>query len=105
MAAETTDLTIEILRRIQADMAEHRRETRQLQQSFVDVARLIQRMDGRFSGLERRIDDQKSDLETMFKMELIGQYAHQQTKLEQVIHDELADVRERLDRIDAKLAD
>ena len=86
-------------------MAEHRRETRQLQQSFVDVARLIQRMDGRFSGLERRIDDQKSDLETMFKMELIGQYAHQQTKLEQVIHDELADVRERLDRIDAKLAD
>ena len=86
-------------------MAEHRRETRQLQQSFVDVARLIQRMDGRFSGLERRIDDQKSDLETMFNMELIGQYAHHQTKLEQVIHDELADVRERLDRIDAKLAD
>ena len=86
-------------------MAEHRRETRQLQQSFVDVARLIQRMDGRFSGLERRINDQKSDLETMFKMELIGQHAHQQTKIEQLIQNELADVRERLDRIELKLAD
>jgi len=105
MATETTDLTIEILRRMQADIAEHRRETRQLQQSFVDVARLIQRMDSRFTDLERRIGDQKSDLETMFKMELIGQHAHQQTKIEQLVHEEFADVRERLDRIEAKLAD
>lgn len=79
-------------------MAEHRRETRQLQQSFVDVARLIQRMD-------QRMSETKSDLETMFKIELIGQHAHQQTKIEQLIHDEFADVRERLDRIEAKLAD
>ncbi len=98
MATETTDLSIEILRRIQADIAEHRRETRQLQQSFVDVVRLIQRMD-------QRMSETKSDLETMFKMEVIGQHAHQQTRIEQIIHNELADVRARLDRIEAKLAD
>lgn len=79
MATDTTDLTIEISRRIQADQAAHRQETRALQQGFVDIARLIQRMDTRFSDMERRLSDVKSDLETMFKMELIGQNAHHHT--------------------------
>lgn len=100
MATETTDLTIEILRRIQADQAGQRQDTRQLQESFVDVVRLIQRMD-------QRISDMKSDLETMFKMELIGQHAHQQTRIEQMLDDRLALMEERfnerLSRIEAKL--
>jgi hypothetical protein len=107
MATETTDLTVEILRRIQAEQAGQRQETRQLQQSFVDIARLIQRLDQRFTEIERRVDDVKLDLETMFKMELIGQHAHQQTRLEQMMDDRLAGLEERLasrlDRIDAKL--
>ncbi len=103
MATDTSDLTIDILRRIQSDQAAHRQETRALQQSFVDVARLIQRMDTRFDHMERRISDVKADLETMFKMELIGQHAHHQTQVEQMIHNELSDVREQLTRIDAKL--
>lgn len=100
MATETTDLTIEILRRIQADQAGQRQDTRRLQESFVDVVRLIQRMD-------QRISDMKSDLETMFKMELIGQHAHQQTRIEQLLDDRLALMEERfnerLSRIEAKL--
>lgn len=100
MATETTDLTIEILRRIQADQAGQRQDTRQLQESFVDVVRLIQRMD-------QRISDMKSDLETMFKMELIGQHAHQQTRIGQMLDDRLALMEERfnerLSRIEAKL--
>lgn len=89
MATETTDLTNEILRRIQAEQAGQRQDVRQLQQSFVDVARLIQRMD-------QRLSDMKSDLETMFKVELIGQQAHQQTRLEQAIDEKLAGLEERL---------
>lgn len=100
MATETTDLTIAILRRIQADQAGQRQDTRQLQESFVDVVRLIQRMD-------QRISDMKSDLEAMFKMELIGQHAHQQTRIEQMLDDRLALMEERfnerLSRIEAKL--
>lgn len=101
MATEAADLTIEILRRMQADMAAHRQETRALQQSFVDVVRLIQRLD-------QRIADSKADLETMFKMELIGQHAHQLTRIELMVDDRLAGLEERLaawlDRIEAKLA-
>ena len=82
---------------MQADITAHRQETRALQQSFVDVVRLIQRLD-------QRIADSKADLETMFKMELIGQHAHHQTQIEQLMHGELGDIRERLDRIDAKLS-
>lgn len=89
MATETTDLTIEILRRIQAGQ---RQDVRQLQQSFVDVVRLIQRMD-------QRLSDMKADLETMFKMELIGQHAHQQTRLEQVMDERLSGVEERLTQL------
>lgn len=66
----------------------------------MDVVRLIQRMD-------QRISDMKSDLETMFKMELIGQHAHQQTRIEQLLDDRLALMEERfnerLSRIEAKL--
>ena len=101
MATDTTDLILEILKRLQADM-------RGLQQSFVDVARLIQRMDTRFSDTDRRISELKADLETMFKMELIGQHAHQQTRIELMLDDRLSSLEERLaaplDRIEAKLA-
>ena len=106
MATDTTDITLEILKRFQAEQAAHRKETRALQESFVDVARLLQRMDTRFSDVERRIADVKSDLETLFKMELIGQFAHQQTRLEQMVDNRLAGMEERLaqrlDRIEAK---
>ncbi|MBN9310269.1 hypothetical protein [Devosia sp.] len=100
MAADTTDLTIEILKRIQTEQAGQRQDIRQLQQSFVDIARLIQRM-------EQRLSDLKPDLETMFKMELIGQHAHQQTRLEQMMDESLIGLEERLSerlaRIEARL--
>lgn len=90
---------------------------------MIDVVRLIRRMDNRFAAIdgrsadsdrgfadvdgrsadmERRDNDMKADLETMFKMELIGRDAHHQTCMEQLLHDELGEIRERLDRIEAK---
>lgn len=100
MAAETTDITVDILRRIQAEQAAHRLETRAIQQSFVDLARLVQRLDA-------RISDVKSDLETMFKMELIGQHPHLETRLEArfdtLLNEALIKLSERLDRIEQRL--
>ena len=58
MATDTTDLTHEILKRMQADLADLRREVHANQQNFVDVARVVQRLDARLS-------DVKADLETM----------------------------------------
>lgn len=93
---EIVDATLEILKRIQADQAGHRKETRDLQQSLVDVVRLIQRLD-------TRVSDIKADLETMFKMELVGQHAHHETRIEQILQDSHTGILERLDRIEARL--
>ena len=75
-----TDLTHEVLKRIQADIAGLRQEVRANQQNFVDVARVVQRMDARLS-------DVKADLETMFKMELVGQLTHFETRMESKLDD------------------
>lgn len=90
---DTTDVTLEILKRIQADQVAHRQETRAPQQSLVDVVRLIQRLD-------TRISDIKADLETMFRMELIGLNAHHQTRVEQMLEEAVGAILERLDRIE-----
>lgn len=99
MAMETTDITVEILWRIQAEQAAHRLETRAIQQSFVDLARVVQRLDARLS-------DVKEDLETMFKMEIIGQQAHLETRLEARFDAMFSESEARLEaRLDTKLAD
>lgn len=90
---DATDVALAILRRIQAEQASHRQETRALQQNPVDIVRLIQRLD-------TRISDIKADLETMFKMELVGQNAHHQTRMEQMLEEAVGTIRERLDRIE-----
>ncbi|MDO8359491.1 MAG: hypothetical protein Q7T08_05555 [Devosia sp.] len=95
--ADTTDITLEVLKRIQADQAAHRQETRAIQQSFIDLARLVQRLDARMS-------DIKADLETMFKMEIIGQMAHLETRLESTFFEKLGAIAVRLDSIDGKLS-
>jgi|GEM_PF-6648384 len=82
MATDTTDATLEILKRIQAELAALRQEIRASQQNFVDVARTVQRMDARLS-------DVKADLETMFKMELIGQLTHFETRIENMLDQKL----------------
>lgn len=89
---DATDVALDILWRIQAEQASHRQETRALQQSLVDVVRLVQRFD-------TRISDIKSDLETMFKMELVRQNAHHQARMEQIFEEAVGTIRERLDRI------
>lgn len=92
-ASDTTDVTLDILKRIQADQAAHRQETRALQQGLVDVVRLIQRLD-------TRVSDIKADLETMFKMELIGQNAHHQTRMEGILEEAVGAILARLDKIE-----
>lgn len=104
MATETTGITVDILRRIQADQAAHRQESRALQQSQVDLVRLIQRLDARISDVERRVTDTKADLETMFRMELIGQLAHQETRVERMLGEAIAGVDERLVGMEARRA-
>jgi hypothetical protein len=95
MPTETTDLTHEILKRIQSDIAGLRQEIRANQQNFVDVARVVQRMDARLS-------DVKADLETMFKMELIGQLTHFETRFENVLDTRFDAILNRLDQLGAK---
>lgn len=90
---DITDATFEILKHIQADQAAHRQETRALQQGLVDVVRLSQRLD-------TRISDVKADLETMFKMELLGQNAHHQTRMENMLEEAAGTILERLDRLE-----
>ena len=102
MATETTDITIEILRHIQAEQAAHRLETRAIQQSFVDLARVVQRLDARLS-------DVKEDLETMFKMEIIGQNAHLETRLEarldEMSSDSDARFQAKLDAVEVRFGE
>lgn len=90
MPTEITDLTLDILKKIQDEQAAHRRDTRAIQQSFVDLARVVQRLDARVANFETRISDLKADLETMFKMEIIGQSANLETRLEAIIDRKLS---------------
>jgi hypothetical protein len=57
--------------------------------------------------MDSRLSDIKSVLETMFKMEIIGQFAHMETRaetrLDNVLEDKLAPINAHLDRIEAKL--
>jgi hypothetical protein len=69
------------------------REVRTLSLQTVDYARRI----------ERRVSEQRDDLELMIKAELSGGLAHMQTQLEhhlRPIHDRLLD----LDRLEARVS-
>lgn len=102
-SADVADLTLEFLKRIQAEQAAQRQDIRAIQQSFIDMARVVQRLDARLS-------DIKSDLETMFKMEIIGQFAHFETRfetrldqlLDHKLDQKLAPVLERLEQLVAR---
>jgi hypothetical protein len=89
MATETTDLTIELLKRIQADLNVLRQDVRANQQNFVDVAPVMQRLDARVSDVE-------ADLETMFKMELIGQLTNFETRIGAQLDEKLAPIIDHL---------
>jgi hypothetical protein len=101
--AEITDLTTEILKGIQTELGGLRRDVRDVQEGYLGLLQLLQRIDGRHSQFEQRLADMKADLETMFKMEIIGQFAHLETRLENTLSGSLAPIATRLQQIEAKL--
>lgn len=86
MADEPENQTLMLLREIRAELREHR-------SMLLLLAENGRQLDRRISGVERRIDELKTDLELMLKSELMGRLAHFETRIEQMVEQRLAERR------------
>lgn len=72
----------EMMHAFQREQADIRRLVPQGSAALVRFERRMVELERRFLNLEQRLSDLKPDLELMFKVELMGQAGHLETRLE-----------------------
>jgi predicted nucleic acid-binding Zn-ribbon protein len=71
-----------ILRDVQAEQRAIRAENREARGLLLSLSEQLRRLDRRVDDIERRIVEQRDDLELMIKAELMGRLGHFETQID-----------------------
>jgi hypothetical protein len=101
-------ITLEFLARLcqqtLQEVRESRKEVGQIRSLALQTIEYARRIERRVDNVDRRVLEQRDDLELMIKAELGGQLAHVQTQFEnylQPIHDKVLEIDKLADRVTA----